>query len=50
MDALPTLEREVWTYKALSEGIWRKDLFVQFSRDGIVREILLIDDPELNGG
>jgi outer membrane protein assembly factor BamE (lipoprotein component of BamABCDE complex) len=50
VESLPTIEREVWTYKTLNEGIWRKDLFVQFSRDGVVREILQIDDPELNGG
>ena len=48
VESLPRVEREVWTYKTV--GVWRKELFVQFSRDGIVREILLIDDPELNGG
>ena len=48
MASLPRLDREVWTYKAI--GIWRKELFVQFSPDGIVRETELIDDPQVNGG
>jgi len=50
VESLPRLEREVWTYKTINEGIWRKDLFVQFSRDGIVREILMLNDAEINGG
>ena len=50
VETLPTIEREVWTYKALSEGVWRKDLALQFSSDGVVREILLLDDPQMNGG
>jgi outer membrane protein assembly factor BamE (lipoprotein component of BamABCDE complex) len=50
VESLPRIEREVWTYKTLNEGIWRKDLFVQFSRDGVVREILLLNDAEISGG
>ena len=49
VESLPRLEREVWTYKTLNEGIWRRDLFVQFSRDGTVREILLGNDAEISG-
>ena len=48
VESLPRLEREVWTYRAI--GTWRKELFVQFSPDGIVRETELIDDPQVNGG
>jgi len=50
VDSLPRVDREVWTYKALDEGVWRKDLYVQFSHDGVVREILLTDDADLRGG
>jgi outer membrane protein assembly factor BamE (lipoprotein component of BamABCDE complex) len=50
VDSLPRLEREVWSYKAINDGAWPKDLFVQFSRDGIVREVLLLDDEQLRGG
>jgi outer membrane protein assembly factor BamE (lipoprotein component of BamABCDE complex) len=46
VDALPRLEREVWSYRVYRDGIWPENLFVQFSRDGIVREVLLIDDSE----
>ena len=48
VESLPRLERQVWKYKAI--GTWRKELFVQFSPDGIVRETELIDDPQVNGG
>jgi outer membrane protein assembly factor BamE (lipoprotein component of BamABCDE complex) len=50
VETLPVIEREVWTYKALSQGVWRKDLALQFSSDGLVREILLLDDPSFSGG
>ena len=40
------MEREVWTYKMYGEGIRFKDLHVQFSRDRIVREVMIMDDPQ----
>ena len=48
VESLSRPEREVWTYKTV--GIWNKELFVQFSPDGVAREVMLIDDPELQGG
>jgi hypothetical protein len=40
------LEREVWTYPM--EGImWPRHLYVQFSRDGVVREVYAMDDPTI---
>ncbi|HET7362434.1 MAG TPA: outer membrane protein assembly factor BamE [Burkholderiales bacterium] len=50
VESPPRLEREVWTYKTLNAEIWRTQLAVQFSRDGVVREILLIDDPVISRG
>lgn len=44
VDALSRLERDVWTYKMYSGGA-EKDLYVQLSRDGVVREVMLVDDP-----
>ncbi len=44
------LEREVWTYKMPSAGLWPKELVLQFSRDGIVREVMVIDDPDAGIG
>ena len=46
VEAFPRLEREVWTYRMVSEGLWPKNLYLQFSADGIVREVLVIDDPD----
>jgi hypothetical protein len=48
VDAFERLARDIWTYKVQVGGYPPKDLFVQFSRDGIVREVLLIDDPEFS--
>jgi len=47
VDTFRRLEREVWTYKMYSGGLWPKELDVQFSPDGIVREVMLMDDPDL---
>ena len=44
------LEREVWTYKMHRDGVWPKALVLQFSRDGIVREVMVIDDPDAGIG
>ncbi|HXM81548.1 MAG TPA: outer membrane protein assembly factor BamE [Burkholderiales bacterium] len=46
VDTFRRLEREVWTYKMYGGGTWPKDLYVQFSRDGIVREVMVMDDPQ----
>lgn len=44
-DPFPNLQRDVWTYKMLS-GTFYKDLYVQLSSDGIVREVMMLDDPD----
>ena len=45
VDTFERLEREVWSYKMYGGGTWPKDLYVQLSRDGIVREVKMMDDP-----
>jgi len=45
VDEFPRLQRQVWTYKMYS-GTSPKDLYVQFSPDRVVREVMLLDDPE----
>lgn len=45
IDAFPRLARDVWTYKMYSSN-QPKDLYVQLSHDGVVREVMMIDDPE----
>jgi hypothetical protein len=40
------LEREIWTYKMYADGYMPKDLYVQMSGDGVLREVLLMDDPQ----
>ena len=42
--------REVWTYKTVRDGVWHEDVLVQFCSDGIVREVLLINEAALRGG
>jgi hypothetical protein len=44
VDGFPRMQREAWTYKMLS-GTAPKDLYVQFSPDGLVREVMMMDDP-----
>ena len=46
VDEYPRLQRQVWTYKMYSAGMMEKDLYVQFSPDRIVREVMMIDDPQ----
>ena len=46
VDAYPRLERDVWTYKMYEGSFVPKDLYVQLSRDGIVREVMMTDDPQ----
>jgi hypothetical protein len=43
VDQFPRMEREIWTYYV--NGTTDQQLFVQLSRDGIVREVSIIDDP-----
>ena len=45
VDGFPRLQRQVWTYKMYS-GTVEKDLYIQFSPDRVVREVMMIDDPE----
>ena len=47
VDSFARLQREVWTYKMYS-GAFPKDLYVQFSPDRVVREVMIIDDPEFS--
>jgi hypothetical protein len=47
VDAFPGLQREVWTYK-MHSGTFPKDLYVQFSTDGLVREVMMMDDPQFS--
>ena len=46
VDQYPRLRREVWTYKMYSGAMTEKDLYVQFSPDRTVREVMMVDDPE----
>jgi len=50
IDAFPRLEREVWSYKLQAVSPQPKDLIVQFSRDGVVREIYLLDEQRWASG
>jgi len=45
VDEFPRLERQVWTYPAMGLTI-EKLLIVQLSRDGVLREIFMTDDPQ----
>ncbi|HZQ73270.1 MAG TPA: hypothetical protein VFB08_10165 [Burkholderiales bacterium] len=45
-DPFPRMEREIWTYKFQSFPA-PKALFVQLSADDLVREVYLMDDPEV---
>jgi hypothetical protein len=41
---LPRQQREVWGYKMENRARTQHDLYVQFSADGIVREVLMVRD------
>jgi hypothetical protein len=47
VETFGNLEREIWSYKMFS-GFSPKDLYVQLSRDGVVREVILLDDPQVS--
>jgi SmpA / OmlA family len=40
------LAREVWTYNMYGKGDQPMNLFVQFSSDGVMREVMMLDDPQ----
>ena len=46
MDQFPRMDREIWTYK-MQVFPFPKALFVQFSPDGVAREVYFMDDPEI---
>ena len=46
IDQFPRMDREIWTYK-LQTFPFPKALFVQFSPDGVAREVYYMDDPEI---
>jgi len=43
VDPFPRLERDVWTYQA--QGIEPQLMVVQFSKDGVLREAYMFNDP-----
>jgi hypothetical protein len=43
IDPFPRMEREVWTYQA--QGMEPQLMIVQFSRDGVLREAYMFNDP-----
>jgi hypothetical protein len=43
-DPFPRMQRDVWTYQA--QGIQPQLIVVQFSKDSILREAYMFDDPE----
>jgi len=45
-DAYPRLAREIWTYPMMASDPTPKHFYVQFSGDGVVRELYLLDDPD----
>jgi len=46
IDQFPRMGREIWTYKQ-QVFPFPKALFVQFSPDGVAREVYYMDDPEI---
>jgi len=46
VDQFPRMGREIWTYKQ-QVFPFPKALFVQFSPDGVAREVYYMDDPEI---
>ena len=43
---LPRQEQQVWTYW-MNGTTWPKHLYVQFSKDGILRDVIYVDDPDV---
>lgn len=48
VDTFTRLGREVWTYKMYGDGFQAKDLHVQLSSEGVVREVMMVDDPQFS--
>jgi hypothetical protein len=46
VEQFPRMGREIWTYK-MQVFPFPKALFVQFSPDGVAREVYFMDDPEI---
>lgn len=46
IDQFPRLMRAIWTYPTYGLPNLKK-LYVQFSADGVVREVLWLDDPDM---
>ena len=44
VDPYPRMQRDAWTYQA--QGIQPQLIVVQFSKDGVLREAYMFDDPE----
>lgn len=47
VDQFPRMGREIWTYRIVMSFPFPKALYVQFSGDGVVREVYYLDDPEV---
>jgi len=47
VSTLPRLQREVWEYQLL-EVVFKWKLWVQFSADGVVREVLQMRHPDMD--
>ena len=43
-DPFPRMQRDIWTYQA--QGIQPQLIVVQFSKDSLLREAYMFDDPE----
>jgi hypothetical protein len=44
VDPYPRMQRDTWTYQA--QGIQPQLIVMQFSKDGLLREAYMFDDPE----
>ena len=47
---LPRQERDVWEYRMYNQIDIEYSLFVQYSADGVVREVLFLRDPKYDVG
>ena len=45
VSTLPRMGREVWEYQLLEANVFKWKLWVQFSQDGVVREVLQMRHP-----
>jgi hypothetical protein len=49
VDTFARLAREVWSYNMYANGYKPMVLYVQFSGDGVLREVMMFDDPRHEG-